>query len=79
MQASLRMYQRNIYKNLQKEGVQEWLDQFLEQEGLKHEDLIDQAPIELTGRYLKINQASDEPKLLHAGAQLEWKTKRIQV
>lgn len=48
-------------------------------EKISYEDLIDYAPIKLTGNSWDIFSSTGDLQQLHKGTELEWQAKRIQV
>ena len=68
-----------IFKKLRADDVKEDIDAFLEKEGLKEEAMIDLTPIMLKGLNFSNHQSTEDPKLLHPGAVIEFATKFIKI
>ena len=73
-------HQIKVYTKLKQEedGEQKSKD-FLKKEGLTEQDLIDPVPIKLFGTDLRINQSTEEPKLLHNGAKVQSPIREIKI
>lgn len=76
----IKMCQLRIYATMKTEpNSEQMLKDFMQEQGLTDDDLIDPTPIKLFGQNLRINESVEEPKMIHQGTEIQSTVREIKI